>query len=29
MLAGSASWDTQLGIVSNFTLEAAQDVLAT
>ena len=29
MLAGPASWDTQLGIVSNFTLEAVQDVLAT
>lgn len=29
MLAGPASWNTQLGIVSNFTLEAAQDVLAT
>lgn len=29
MLAGPASWDTQLGIVSSFTLEAVQDVLAT
>jgi len=28
MLAGSTSWDTQPGIVSNFTIEAVEDVLA-
>jgi len=28
MLAGPASWDTQLGIISNFTIEAVEDVLA-
>lgn len=29
MLAGPASWSTELGIISSFTLEAVQDVLAT
>ena len=28
MLAGSTSWDTQAGRVSNFTIEAVEDVLA-
>jgi len=28
MLAGPASWDTQLGIISSFTIEAVEDVLA-
>ena len=28
MLSGSASWDTQPGIVSSFTVEAIEDVLA-
>ena len=28
MLAGSTSWDTQPGRVSNFTIEAVEDVLA-
>jgi hypothetical protein len=28
MLAGATSWDTQPGIVSNFTVEAVEDVLA-
>lgn len=28
MLAGSTSWDTQTGRVSNFTIEAVEDVLA-
>ena len=28
MLAGPASWDTQLGIISNFNIEAVEDVLA-
>jgi len=28
MLASSTSWDTQAGLVSNFTIEAVEDVLA-
>lgn len=28
MLAGPASWDTQPGIISSFTIEAVEDVLA-
>lgn len=28
MLAGSTSWDTQPGLVSSFTIEAVEDVLA-
>ncbi len=28
MLTSSASWDTQPGIVSSFTVEAVEDVLA-
>jgi len=28
MLSSAASWDTQAGIVSNFTVEAVEDVLA-
>lgn len=28
MLAGRASWDTQPGIISSFTIEAVEDVLA-
>jgi len=28
MLAGPASWDTQVDITSNFNIEAVEDVLA-